>query len=128
MLASGRESFYAVEGTADTAWDTAARKAVPVKENPRTLRVEHLRRANRRLDGNDSATLWDMNDGVLLLEFHSKMNSIDDGIVEMMNRALDRAEASFRGLVIGNDGANFSAGANIMALLMTIKSDDLASV
>jgi 3-hydroxyacyl-CoA dehydrogenase len=128
MLASGRESFYAVEGTADTAWDTAARKAVPVKENPRTLRVEHLRRANRRLDGNDSATLWDMKDGVLLLEFHSKMNSIDDGIVEMMNRALDRAEASFRGLVIGNDGANFSAGANIMALLMTIKSDDLASV
>jgi 3-hydroxyacyl-CoA dehydrogenase len=128
MLASGRESFYEVEGTADAAWDTAARKAVPVKENARTLRVEHLRRANRRLDGNDSATLWDMNDGVLLLEFHSKMNSIDDGIVEMMNKSLDLAEASFRGLVIGNDGTNFSAGANIMALLMAIKSEDLASV
>jgi 3-hydroxyacyl-CoA dehydrogenase len=128
MLASGRESFYEVEGTADAAWDTAARKAVPVKENARTLRVEHLRRANRRLDGNDSATLWDMNGGVLLLEFHSKMNSIDDGIVEMMNKSLDLAEASFRGLVIGNDGTNFSAGANIMALLMAIKSEDLASV
>ncbi len=66
-----------------------------------------------------------MGDGALLLEFHTKMNSIDDGIVEMMNRALDRAEASARGLVIGNDGGNFSAGANIMALLMAIKSDDL---
>ena len=128
MLASGRESFYAVDGTADAAWDIPGRKAVPVKENPRTFRVEHLRRANRRLDGNDSATLWNMGDGALLLEFHTKMNSIDDGIVEMMNRALDRAEASSRGLVIGNDGANFSAGANIMALLMAIKSEDLDSV
>ncbi|RPH67139.1 MAG: 3-hydroxyacyl-CoA dehydrogenase/enoyl-CoA hydratase family protein [Myxococcaceae bacterium] len=128
MLASGRESFYAVDGRADAAWDIPGRKAVPVKENPRSFRVEHLGRANRRLDGNDSATLWNMGDGAILLEFHTKMNSIDDGIVEMMNKALDRAEASFRGLVIGNDGANFSAGANIMALLMAIKSEDLDSV
>ena len=128
MLASGRESFYEVEGTKDTAWDIPGKKPVPVQENPRTLRVEHFRRGNKRLEGNDSATLWDMGDRTLLLEFHTKMNSIDDSIVEMMNKALDRAEASFRGLVIGNDGANFSAGANIMALLMAIKSDDLASV
>ena len=128
MLASGRESFYGVDGTRDTAWDIPAKKAAPVKENGRTLRVEHLRRKNGRLEGNDSATLWDMGDGALLLEFHTKMNSIDDGIVEMMNKALDRAEASARGLVIGNDGANFSAGANIMALLMAIKSEDLDSV
>ena len=46
------------------------------------------------------------------------MNSIDDDIIAMMNTALDEAEKNFRGLVIGNDGANFSAGANIMALLM----------
>ncbi|HEY1416304.1 MAG TPA: 3-hydroxyacyl-CoA dehydrogenase family protein, partial [Myxococcaceae bacterium] len=128
MLASGRETFYAADGTADTAWDIPSKKPSPVKENPRTLRVEQLRRANKRLEGNDSATVWDMGDGALLLEFHTKMNSIDDGIVEMMNKALDRAEASARGLVIGNDGANFSAGANIMALLMAIKSDDLESV
>jgi 3-hydroxyacyl-CoA dehydrogenase len=128
MLASGRESFYGVEGTQDTAWDVRSKKALSVPENPRTLRVEHLRRQNKRLDGNDSATLWDMGEGALLLEFHTKMNSIDDGIVAMMNRALDRAESSAKGLVIGNDGANFSAGANIMALLIAIKSDDLASV
>jgi 3-hydroxyacyl-CoA dehydrogenase len=128
MLASGRESFYAVEGTQDTAWDVRSRKAFTVPENPRTLRVEHLRRKNKRLDGNDSASLWDLGDGALLLEFHTKMNTIDDGIGAMMSRALDRAESSAKGLVIGNDGANFSAGANIMALLMAIKSDDLASV
>ena len=128
MLATGRETFYAVDGTRDTAWDSRSKKAAVVPENPRAIRVDHLRRRGKALEENDSASLWDMGDGALLLEFHSKMNSVDDGIVAMMNRALDRAEASARGLVIGNDGANFSAGANIMALLMAIKSDDLPSV
>ena len=128
MLASGRETFYAVDGTRDTAWDSRSKKAAVVPENPRAIRVDHLRRRGKALEENDSASLWDMRDGALLLEFHSKMNSVDDGIVAMMNRALDRAEASARGLVIGNDGANFSAGANIMALLLAIKSDDLPSV
>jgi 3-hydroxyacyl-CoA dehydrogenase len=128
MLASGRETFYAVDGTRDTAWDIRTKQAMVVPENPRAIRVDHLRRRGRALEENDSASLWDMGDGALLLEFHSKMNSVDDGIVAMMNRALDRAEASARGLVIGNDGGNFSAGANIMALLMAIKSDDLPSV
>ena len=128
MLASGRETFYAVDGTRDTAWDSRSKKAAVVPENPRAIRVDHLRRRGKALEENDSASLWDMRDGALLLEVHSKMNSVDDGMVAMMNRALDRAEASARGLVIGNDGANFSAGANIMALLMAIKSDDLPSV
>ncbi len=47
MLASGRESFYAVDGTRDTAWDIPAKKAAAVPENPRTIRVEHLRRAEQ---------------------------------------------------------------------------------
>ena len=69
-----------------------------------------------------------MGDGVALLEFHSKMNSIDDQIIAMMNKSLDIAEKDFRGLVIGNDGANFSAGANICAILMAIGSDETESV
>jgi 3-hydroxyacyl-CoA dehydrogenase len=128
MLASGRESFYAVEGMKDTAWDIPSKKAKPVSENPRILRVEYLRRGNRRVETNDSSSLWDAGDGVFLLEFHSKMNALDDAMVGMMHSALDRTERDGRGLVIGNDGANFSAGANLMGLLMAIKSDDMASV
>jgi 3-hydroxyacyl-CoA dehydrogenase len=56
------------------------------------------------------------------------MNSIDDDITALMEKAIDEAEARFEALVIGNDGGNFSAGANIMALLMAIKSDDFPSV
>jgi len=124
MLAAGRESFYAVEGVRDTYWEIRGRRAEPVAENPRTLKVEYLRRGNRKVEGNDSASLHDMGDGVLLLEFHSKMNSIDDAIIAMMHRALDVAEKDFRGLVIGNDGQNFSAGANLMAILMAIGSGE----
>jgi 3-hydroxyacyl-CoA dehydrogenase len=128
MLAKGRESFYAVSGTQDTYWDIPSASAKPVPTNKRALTVEILKRGNKKVDGNDSASVWDMNDGVFLLEFHSKMNSIDDSIIAMMNRALDVAEAQGKGLVIGNDGANFSAGANIMALLMAIKSEDFDTV
>ena len=125
MLASGRQSFYAVEGTQQTYWDIASRSAKPVPENARTARVEYLKRGNKKITGNDGATLWDMGDGCTLLEFHSKMNSIDNAIIEMMNTALDETEKNHRALVIGNDGSNFSVGANLMALLWAVNSDEM---
>jgi 3-hydroxyacyl-CoA dehydrogenase len=128
MLAKGQERFYGTQGEKETAWDVKSRSMQPVPESARTLGISHLRRGNRKLKEGTSASLWDMGDGALLLEFHSKMNSIDDDIVSMMNTAVDEAEKNFVGLVVGNDGANFSAGANIMALLMAIKSDDFDTV
>jgi len=128
MVASGRESFYGVAEGKDTYWDIPSKSVKVVPENARTQRVEYLKRGNKKITGNESASLWDMGDGVTMLEFHSKMNSIDDNIIAMMNTALDETEKNFRGLVIGNDGANFSAGANIMALLMAAKSDEFEAI
>ncbi|OJT22944.1 crotonase [Archangium sp. Cb G35] len=128
MLAKGRTSFYGVENGKDTYWDIPSKSVKVVPENARTSRVEYLKRGNKKITGNDSATLWDMGDGVTLLEFHSKMNSIDDNIIAMMNTALDETEKNFRGLVIGNDGANFSAGANIMALLWGAKNGEFDTI
>ncbi|HLT31719.1 MAG TPA: 3-hydroxyacyl-CoA dehydrogenase NAD-binding domain-containing protein [Myxococcaceae bacterium] len=128
MLAAGRTSFYAVDGVTTTYWDIPSKSAVAVPENARTQRVSYLQRGNKKITGNDSATLWDLGDGATLLEFHTKMNSIDDGIIAMMNRALDETEKNHLGLVIGNDGSNFSAGANLMAILMAIKSDQWEAV
>ncbi len=128
MLAAGRESFYGVQDGRDTYWDIPTKSVKPVQENARTMRVEYLKRGNKKITGNDSASLWDMGDGVTLLEFHSKMNSIDDDIISMMNTALDETEKNHLGLVIGNDGANFSAGANITGLLMAAKSDEFDAI
>ncbi len=87
----------------------------------RQISIEGLKRSGAKVDGNDSATLWNLNDGILLLEFHTKMNSIDTMITDMMHKSVDIAEKDYRGLVIGNDGGNFSAGANIAMLLWAIK-------
>ena len=128
MLATGRVTFYQVEGLQTTYWDGVQKKSRPVTENARVMRVEHLKRGNKKIVGNESATLWDAGDGATLLEFHSKMNSIDDGIIALMNQALDITEQNHLALVIANDAQNFSVGANLMGLLMAIQSDDLEAV
>jgi 3-hydroxyacyl-CoA dehydrogenase len=128
MLATGRTSFYGVEGGRDTYWDIPSRSVKVVPENARTSRVEYLKRGNKKIVGNESATLWDMGDGVTLLEFHSKMNSIDDNIIAMMGTALDETEKNFQGLVVGNDGANFSAGANIFSMLWAARSGEFDAI
>ncbi|SEL64240.1 3-hydroxyacyl-CoA dehydrogenase [Stigmatella aurantiaca] len=124
MLASGRESFYGVQDGRDTYWDIASKSVKPVPESARIAKVEYLKRGNKKIDSNGSATLWDMGDGVTLLEFHSKMNSIDDDIIAMVGTALDETEKNHLGLVVGNDGANFSAGANIFGLLWAARNGE----
>ena len=72
-----------------------------------------VKRGKDRIDGNGSASLWDLGDGVACLEFHSKMNSIDSGTIEMVKRAAKIDKKGFKGLVISNDADNFSVGANV---------------
>ncbi len=67
---------------------------------------------------NSGASLWDAGDDVACLEFHSKMNAVGNDIVSMLFEALDEVNANFKGLVIGNEGQHFSAGANLMLLMM----------
>ena len=64
------------------------------------------------------ATIYDVGDGVLNLEFHTKMNSVDADVIEGINTAITMAEKDFQGVVIGNEGQNFSAGANLAMLFM----------
>lgn len=122
MVEEGRTSFYAVDGVEDTFWDIDAETAAIVPENDRVLRIAYLKReASRNIKSNQSATLWDMGDGIAALELHTKMNAIDGGVVEMMNTALDVCEADFKGLVIGHDGDTYSAGANLSEILTAIQ-------
>ena len=67
---------------------------------------------------NAGASLHDLGDGVLCVEFHSKMNAIGGDTIEMLGTAVKLAEAEFAGLVVGNEAPNFSAGANLMLLLL----------
>lgn len=76
------------------------------------------RASSKAIIATTDATLWDMGDKILLLEFHSKMNSIGPIALDMIFKSVDQANDSYDGLVIGNQGANFCAGANIAMVLM----------
>jgi 3-hydroxyacyl-CoA dehydrogenase len=80
--------------------------------------LEAAKAANKVVHGNESASLIDLGDGVACLEFHTKLNSIDEGIIEMLRYVAEEGQKQFRAVVINNDAADFSAGANLMLVLM----------
>jgi 3-hydroxyacyl-CoA dehydrogenase len=82
------------------------------------ISLEVLKAGNNVLRDNGSASLIDLGDGVACIEFHTKMNSIDEGIIEMLRYAVEEGQKQFRALVIGNEAADFSAGANLLLMLM----------
>lgn len=81
------------------------------------------KRGRQPLAGNVSASIWDIGDGVACLEFHSKMNTIDDHVLEMMLVASRLKDKGIRALVIGNDAANFSAGVNLAYVVELIEAE-----
>jgi 3-hydroxyacyl-CoA dehydrogenase len=120
MLKNGVESFYQYKrsGPADTygekvaVYDAVKGKYVKLKkpEGAVTLKGANV------ISQNAGATLRDMGDGVACLEFHTKMNALDDDIMSMAVEAMARLETDFDGLVIGNEAENFSAGANLFMM------------
>lgn len=91
-------------------------KPVPVLEG--AISLPALNAAGKTLRDNGSASLIDLGDGVACIEFHTKMNSIDEGIIEMLRYAVEEGSQQFRALVIGNESPVFSAGANVLLVLM----------
>jgi len=121
MLASGRESFYTYENDERVIYDPASRGNRAAGDG-QAVTVADVKRRRGALAENDSASLLDMGDGVLLLEFHTKMNALDTAIGEIANAAIERLHGDAAGLVIGNQGGNFSAGANIFMIGMLAQS------
>lgn len=118
-IASGATSFYESDndgGVRTLALSGAGRTVLPTREGVVALRA--ATRGVRRVEGNAGASLWDLDDGCLLLEFHSKLNTLGGDAVAMAARAVSRAEHEFAALVVGNEGAQFSAGANLALLMM----------
>ncbi len=91
-------------------------KAVPTPKGAISLAAAASN--NRVLRDNGSASLIDLGDGVACIEFHTKMNTIDEGIIDMLRYAVEEGQNQFRALVIGNEAADFSAGANVLLVLM----------
>jgi 3-hydroxyacyl-CoA dehydrogenase len=123
MLAAGHTSFYKVEDGVKKYYDIPSKsyKAIPGADE--FIILDNLR-ANKVLWKNGGASIIDLGDGILNVEFHSKMNTIGGDTLSAINKAIDMAEKDYRGVVIGNDGANFSAGANVgMIFMMAVEQE-----
>lgn len=114
MLKNGVESFYQYKsGEKIAVYDVVKGKYVKLKK----LEDVVMLRGTKVVAQNAGATLRDMGDGVACLEFHTKMNSLDEDVMNMTVETFDRLE-NFDGLVIGNEGENFSAGANLFMMVV----------
>ncbi len=122
MLADGIESFYKEENGRLFYYDPATKNYVAEAVDPRRINLRLTKSVKGTVRSNKSASLIDLGDGVLCLEFHSKMNSLDDGILDMTREAVAEVEANWEGLVIGNEGGDFSVGANLANLAAGIEA------
>ncbi len=122
MLETGHESFYTYHGMERMAYSPLAKQYVPVERSEKIMTIGELKRCHATIAENEAASLIDMGDGVMLLEFHSKMNVLDDDIFKIANVAVDRLYGDATGLVIGNEGDNFSAGANLLKVAILAQS------
>ncbi len=115
MLATGHDCFYKSNG-ARSVYDFETKGYRPLEPDRNIILVHNLRSAGQTVEQNLSASLHDMGDGVALFEFHAKMNVIDQDIIDMSFKALERLDSDFDALVIGNNGEHFCAGANLFAV------------
>ncbi len=119
MLKNGVETFYQYKGDNKVgAYDVSKKKYVKFKASEGFVFLKDMRGTKKEISKNAGASLYDIGDGAALVEFHTKMNALDDDIFAVASEALDRLETDFDGLVIGSEADNFSAGANLFMVVV----------
>ncbi|SJN44130.1 3-hydroxyacyl-CoA dehydrogenase/enoyl-CoA hydratase family protein [Sphingobacterium sp. JB170] len=123
MLETGFESFYTIQSGVKHYYDIASKSYKPIPGSENLIVLDHIRQSNTVWE-NSGVTITDLGDGILNCEFHTKMNTIGGEVIQGINKAIDMAEKDYKGLVIANDGENFSAGANIgLIFMMAVEQD-----
>lgn len=123
MEAAGFTSFYKSENGKRLYYNQQSKSYEIIPGTEDIVSLQALRVSNK-VWGNSDATLVDLGDGILNLEFHTKMNTIGGGVIEGINKSIELAEKEYKGLVISNTGGNFSAGANVGMIFMMAAEQD----
>lgn len=123
MLASGIKSFYTVKNGATYYYDITQKKHIKVPGQDSFIILNNIRKSNEVFK-NSGCVVEDLGEGILNVEFQSKMNTIGGDVLAGLNKAIDIAEKDFSGLIVGNQGTNFSVGANIgMIFMMAVEQE-----
>jgi 3-hydroxyacyl-CoA dehydrogenase len=128
LAKSDTKSFYTVSDGATYYYDIPSTTLQKIPGQDAFIILDNIRKSNAVFT-NSGVVVEDLGDGILNVEFRSKMNTIGGDVLAGLNKAVDLAEKDFRGLVVGNQGANFSVGANIgMIFMMAVEQeyDELA--
>ena len=125
LLDKGFTSFYS-EIDGDLAYYNGT-EYVKVPVNEKVIDLKRYKKKHGVIKSNAGASLIDLQDGILLLEFHSPSNAIGVDIIQLLNYAIDELESNdaYKGLVIGNQGKNFCVGANLGMILMEAQDDNI---
>ncbi len=126
VLASESRRFYGEDAEhRPTYFDVGKKVHLRIQEPEEYLDLSVLKKQGKELLANPEASLVDLGDGVACLEFHSKANALGPGTIDMVFRSLDYVDKhDYAGLVIGNQGAHFSAGANLALILMAVQEEE----
>lgn len=116
MLAAGNKSFYKIENGKTLCYDPQSKTYKPVPGSNELIILSNY--GDKIVWKNGTATVYDIGDDVLALQWNTKMNTIGGDVLTGMNKAIELAEKNYKGLVISNEGANFSAGANVGLIFM----------
>lgn len=123
LAASENAHFYTLHKGTRCYYDIPAKKHIVIPGQEAFLILDHIK-PTQTVWENPECSLIDLGDGVLNVEFHSKMNTIGGGVLQGLNKGIDLAEKDFQALVVGNQGGNFSAGANIgMIFMMAVEQE-----
>ena len=123
MLASGNTSFYSIKDGATYYYDIPKKAQEKIPGQDAFIILNNIRKS-KEVWKNSGVVIEDLGDGILNCEFQSKMNTIGADVLAGLNKAVDLAEKDFQGLVIGNQAANFSVGANIgMIFMMAVEQE-----
>ena len=124
MLETGARSFYKLENGQRFFFDFTTLEYKPLNDPAGAIILKSVKERTGVIKRNAGASLVDLGDGVACLEFHSKMNAIGGDTIQMVKTALAEVEKNFVGLVVGNQGANFCVGANLMLMLMGAQEEE----
>ncbi len=116
-------SFYKIENGVRKFYDIPSRAYKIIPGTEEFISLENIR-STKTIWKNSGVTITDLGDGIINAEFHTKMNTIGGDVLFGLTKAVEIAEKDYRGLVISNEGANFSAGANVgMIYMMAVEQD-----
>jgi 3-hydroxyacyl-CoA dehydrogenase len=122
LLAAGRERFYETKDGAATVFGPTG--VAPLPDRPGVVDLAAVKARGGLRKKNAGASFVDLGDGCALVEFHSKMNALGSDAIGMLATAVKEAHAHFDAIVVGNQGEHFSAGANLMLLLLGAQEEE----